>query len=68
MKLHPREKIVNEAKLRLARAITDISEGLTEHELMRVVASECLSIVQNHAKYGIRFERHGNYEDEGGLA
>jgi hypothetical protein len=69
MKLHPRERIVTQARLKLAKAVLDMIEEfeLTDHELVKVVMEECSSTIQSHAKYGIRFERHGNYEDEGGL-
>jgi hypothetical protein len=34
---------------------------------VRVVSSACNSVLQGEARMGIRMERHGNYDKEGGL-
>lgn len=45
----------------------DDSKQLTEAELLTVLIGELSRMAQSTLKYQIRFERHGNYDDPGGL-
>lgn len=69
-RIHPRERIVTEARLELMNAINDIRKKyeLTTGEHMQVVNSELSSVFGSIAKYSIREERHGNSETPGGWA
>ena len=65
MTIHKREQIVqvavgefNDFYIKWVK-----KHKLTDGEVLRIIALELGSI----AKYMIRFERHGNYKDRGGL-
>ena len=60
-KLHPRERIVAEAKVGIAREV--FKHELTYGERLAIL-SELLSTA---AKYQIRLERHGNTDTPGGI-
>lgn len=67
MRIHPREQIVDQARLQIASAILSASKvhDLTDGELTAILAGELSSL----AKYQIRQERHPNDPDKpGGLA
>jgi hypothetical protein len=65
MRIHPRERIVAQASQDINKAINDAVEKheLTDWELVQILTTR----IASEAKYGIRFDRHGNHEDEGGL-
>lgn len=66
---HPRESEVDLAEYEIRAAINTVLDAheLTTWEVVRVVGSACNSVLQGAARMGIRLERHGNYEKEGGL-
>jgi len=67
-RLHPREKNVREAKLKLMTCLGDIQKDLTEGEYLKVITEELSSEWALTAKYAIRAERHPNDPDKpGGL-
>lgn len=69
LRIHKRERIVNVAVNEMRDAVQKIVDqhDLTTWEMVRAVSSVCNSLLQGEARMGIRMERHGNYEEEGGL-
>jgi len=69
LRLHKRERIVNDAEEKLRKAMIDIwtEYDLTEAEMLRIVAACFGDHVASHARYEIRMERHGNTNTPGGL-
>lgn len=69
-KLHEREAIVREAKLKLSEAVQEWGKGqdLTQFEYIQVVQSVLGEAVMSTCRYGIRVERHGDPEKPSGLA
>jgi hypothetical protein len=65
MRLHPREPKVQEAGIDLSRAVSRVCQehDLTYNEIVQLLSSE----ITSRLKYAIRYERHGNFSDEGGL-
>lgn len=61
MKLHPREKIVDAAEREIELVFR--KHELTTGEFMMIVGQ----MLSRHAKYQIRWERHGDMEKAGGL-
>jgi len=57
-RIHPREKNVQEAKLKLMECMGGIAKDLTEGEMLKVVTEEMSSWISGIAKYQIRAERH----------
>lgn len=72
IRVHPREKIVSAARLDLQRLVLDWQQAnhdtLTELEEMKIVHEVLGDTIARHLMYGIRFERHGNYDKKGGEA
>lgn len=67
-RIHPREKLVNDARAVLSKAVSDATEGLTEGEALKVVTQTLSDYVLGVAKYAIREERHPGQPDKpGGL-
>jgi len=68
MKLHPREKNVREAELKLSKFLIELQKELTPGEYLRVVAGKLSDTWGSTAKYIIREERHpGEPDKPGGL-
>jgi len=67
MEVHPREKLVQEAEHKISSAILDAVEHLTQLEQLQVVNKVASEYIASLAKYGIRYERHGNGDTPGGL-
>lgn len=69
MKIHKREQQTDLAQTQLTLAVWKELENhdLTEGELIRVLTGAFSSLIGSQARDMIRFERHGNYEDAGGL-
>jgi len=69
MKMHPREKKIDEAESILNKAILDVMElDLTNAEYLSVIGSVFGGAITSRTKYMIRYERHGDAEKPGGLA
>jgi hypothetical protein len=68
-RIHPRESDTDLAEYEIRAAINTVLDAhdLTTWETVRVVSSACNSVLQGEARMGIRMERHGNYDKEGGL-
>jgi hypothetical protein len=70
-RLHPRERIVSEARIELVRAVLDWREKhdeLTDGELFSIVGGVLGDQITSMAKYLIREERHpGEPDKPGGL-
>lgn len=70
--MHPRERIVTEALHELQTLVLnwqrDNHDTLTELEEMKIVHEVLGDTIARHLMYGIRFERHGNYDKKGGEA
>jgi hypothetical protein len=71
MRLHPRERIVTEARLDLRKRILDWREqhaDLTDGELLGILGGTLGDEVTGLAKYMVRAERHPDEPDRpGGL-
>lgn len=65
MKLHKREAIYRKAELDFNIFYVEWvkKHHLTDGEILMILASSISTI----AKYQIRYERHGNYNEPGGL-
>ena len=65
MKRHKRDIIQTKARNDIHGAIEAASSQyeLTHGEIVSILSS----YLQSESKYMVRFERHGNYEDAGGL-
>jgi hypothetical protein len=70
MKMHPREKLVREARSELQQILLDWAKryDLTTGEELSIIGSTLVSTVGNVGKYMIREERHGNMDTPGGLS
>lgn len=70
MKLHPRESIVRKAGSDLLGALIEIREKheLTDGEYLAMLSETFGNSISHLAKYMIRYERHEDYQKEGGLA
>lgn len=69
MKIHPREKLVKEAERVLRDAVGRVYEmELTQWERIRIVNSVLSSSIADEAKFGIRYDRHGDTDTPGGRA
>lgn len=69
-KLHEREAVVREAKLKLSEAVQEWGKGhdLTQFEYLQVVQGVLGDEILGACKYAIRVERHGDPNKPGGLA
>jgi hypothetical protein len=71
-RVHEREAAVTAAKIKLQELLIAWAESPEVHELtgpeyVQVLTDQLSNRVLSWAKYEIRFERHGNYDDPGGL-
>lgn len=66
MKIHQRETLVNKAHVKIKEAIVEHTRGLTEAEILRVIAAVLADEIGGIAKYQIRMERHGDPDKPGG--
>lgn len=68
MKMHPREKIVDEWDRKLQMVLLEMMESdLTPGEFLSVIGSVLGGAITQRAKYMIRYERHGDGDTPGGL-
>jgi hypothetical protein len=69
MKMHKRERVVNQARIDLSQAILDWAgeHKLTDGEYVSVLNGVLSDQIGSWAKYKIREERHGNTDTPGGL-
>lgn len=72
LRVHKREKIVNDAEVKLLHLVidwldSDEANALTEWEGVQVMSSVFNEQISNLAKYAIRKERHGHEDKPGGL-
>ena len=68
MKIHPREKLVEEAEHKIRGVVFDATKDLTLFERVQVVARVLNGELLSTCKYQIRYERHGNTDTPGGAA
>jgi hypothetical protein len=67
MKLHPREKIVDEWEAKLEEVVAAMGRELTRGEFFSVIGGVLGRAITGRAKYMIRYERHGRGDVPGGL-
>lgn len=67
MRIHRRERLVNEAVSKVREALLTACKDLTEGEALRVAITVLGDWVGTTAKYMIREERHGKTDKPGGL-
>ena len=67
-RIHPRERLVKEAEMKIKTAIVEAVKDLTQAESISVVAHVLGDEICGVMKYEIRHERHGNHDTPGGWA
>lgn len=68
-KIHPREARCNTAERILREAVRQIYDlDLTQWEHMLIINRVLSDEIAGVTKFAIRYDRHGNTEDPGGLA
>ena len=68
MRIHPRERLIDEAEAHLEEALRHLrSMDLTHDEFISVVTQIMSRAILSTTKYAIRRERHGNTDQPGGL-
>ena len=68
-RIHPREKIVDEAEQKLRAVVFELIQSeLTQGEFLKVLGNVMDGEIRSIAKYAIRRERHGDEDKPGGIA
>lgn len=70
MRMHPRERLVDEAEKVIAAAVLKVLEDfdLTDAEYISVLTNALNTAILRRTKYMIRQERHGDPNKPGGLS
>ena len=64
VKIHPREKVVKEARIKLIEFLITLQNDLTSIEYLQLILSVMGTDLADHFKYALRAERHPNDTDK----